>query len=125
MPTFAEIAGATCPKDIDGISIAPTLLARGEQARHDYFYWEYHSQGDSQAVRMGDWKAVRTKLRGHPNVPIELYDLAADVGEQHNVAADHPDVVAKMKQIMLAARTESDNPKWNFKVVAAKNGPTE
>jgi arylsulfatase A-like enzyme len=123
MPTLAEITGATPLKDIDGVSIAPTLLGRGEQAKHAYFYWEYHSGGDAQAVRMGDWKAVRNKVRGHfEDAPIELYDLASDVGEAHDMAAQHPDIIAKMKEIFRSARTESDNPRWNFKVVGAKRG---
>jgi hypothetical protein len=39
----------------------------------------------------------------NPDAPIELYDLTADIAEQHNVAAAHPDMAAKMKAICLAA----------------------
>jgi arylsulfatase A-like enzyme len=55
------------------------------------------------AVRMGKWKAVR-KL---PKAPIELYDLKNDIGEEHNIADQHPDLVAKIAEILKTARTES------------------
>jgi arylsulfatase A-like enzyme len=55
---------------------------------------------------MGNWKAVRLA----PNKPLELYDLKSDIGEQRNVAAEHPDVVAKMEACLKDARTES--PHW-------------
>jgi arylsulfatase A-like enzyme len=125
MPTFAEMLGLPAPKNIDGISIAPTLLGHPDQQRqHDYLYWEYHSQGDSQAIRMGNWKAVRNHVRGHFNdAPVELYDLATDVGESHDVAKDHPDIVQHMRELFTSARTPSVNPDWNFepKAKAAKN----
>ena len=56
-----------------------------------------------QAVRMGDWKAVRAK----PGAPLELYDLKRDVGETSNVAATHPAVVAKIESYLTTARTGS------------------
>jgi arylsulfatase A len=54
-------------------------------------------------VRMGDWKAVRTS----PSAPIQLYDLRADLGEANNVAAEHPEIVAKIAAYLKTARTES------------------
>jgi arylsulfatase A-like enzyme len=54
-----------------------------------------------QAVRMGDWKAVRLK----PGAPLELYDLARDVGETRDLAAAHPDVVARIESYLKTART--------------------
>ncbi|MFQ5811206.1 MAG: arylsulfatase, partial [Armatimonadota bacterium] len=55
LPTFAELAGGEPPADIDGISMAPTLLGRSdEQKQHEYLYWEHKG---AQAVRLGDWKA--------------------------------------------------------------------
>jgi arylsulfatase A len=121
MPTCADVARASTPRDLDGLSLAPTLLQRGQQLRHEYLYWEYHSQGDSQTVRMDDWKAVRNHVRNHfADAPIELYNLSSDTGEQHDVAAEHPEIVARVKQIMtVTGRSESENPKWNFKPVAA------
>jgi len=104
LPTAAELAGAAdkTPRGVDGISIVPTLLGK-PQKQPAYLYWEFHEGASKQAVRMGDWKAVRLG----PKRPVELYDLKTDVGEDHNVAQQHPDVVAKMTEIINAARTES------------------
>jgi arylsulfatase A-like enzyme len=110
LPTAAELAGLPAPPKIDGISIAPTLLgekAAGRPQRdHEFLYWEFHEGGFRQAVRMGNWKAVRLA----PNKPLELYDLKSDIGEGHNVAGEHPDVVAKMEARLKEARTPS--PHW-------------
>jgi arylsulfatase A-like enzyme len=103
LPTLAELAGAKSPPGIDGVSFAPTLLGRGEQRRHEFLYWEYpYAAGLAQAARMGDWKLVQPR----PGKPFELYDLKADIGETHDVADRHPDVVAKMKAYLAGARTE-------------------
>ena len=54
---------------------------------------------------MGDWKAVRKGVNG----PIELYDLKSDVGEEHDVASKHPDVVARIEAYLKTARSESEH----------------
>ena len=61
---------------------------------------------------MGNWKALRTGLADDPDAPLELYDLSNDVGEEHNVASEHPDLVKKMLKIMLDAHREDAN--WPF-----------
>jgi hypothetical protein len=105
LPTIAELGGvpaSALPANIDGVSFAPTLLGRPEaQVAHPPLYWEFctaaHPPGVSRkgvgwahAMRNGTWKAVSF----FSNAPLELYDLAVDVGETNNVAAAHPDVVA-------------------------------
>ena len=105
LPTAAEIAGRPAPAGIDGISFLPALQGNA-QPKHDYLYWEFHERGFHQAVRQGDWKAVRLG----PDKAIELYDLATDIGEQSDVAARNPEVVRRLEQLMREARTES--PDW-------------
>ncbi len=101
-PTLAEIVGTKTPSGIDGLSMARAL--RGEaQSTHDFFYWEFHEKGFQQAVRMGNWKAIRLKK----DAPLELYDLASDWAEQHDVAGTHPEVIAKIDAYLKTARTDS------------------
>ena len=121
VPTLADLTGGVAPDDIDGISLLSTLLGTGQQQDHEALYWEYHGLWDgAQAVRMGDWKGVR--LGGHSNVdaPIELYDLSSDPGEMSDVSADHPEIVERIAEVM-AGRTESEIPGWNFPVRTAGN----
>jgi arylsulfatase A-like enzyme len=97
LPTLAELAGAKVMTPTDGISIVPTLLGRGEQATHDFLYWEVPAKaGTNQVVRKGKWKL---HLRPGGNAATELYDLEADPAETTNLAAAHPDVVAEMRSI--------------------------
>ncbi len=109
LPTFAEVAGVELPDTLatDGISIVPALTGRGLQPEHDYLYWEFHEGGGKQAVRRGEWKAVRQNVQSNPEGPIELYDLSRDLHEDHNVAESHPALVREMDSLMRAARTES------------------
>lgn len=103
LPTAADIAGVTPPEEIDGISILPTLLGNKQDLSDRFLYWEFHEKGYQQAVRVGDWKAVRLA----PESELELYDLPSDPGEEHNVAADHPDVIARIEAYLKTARTPS------------------
>jgi len=108
LPTVADLAGAEAPSGIDGLSFAPTLLDEGEQAQHDYLYWEFRAYGGQQAVRMGDWKGVRQGMAAG-NRAIELYDLGRDVEETTDLARLHPELVERMRALMGGgARVESD-----------------
>lgn len=103
LPTFAELAAAPVPSGLDGMSIVPTLLGRSQKP-HDYFYWEFHEGGFSQAVRMGPWKGIRKGLDG----PVELYNLGEDLRESRNLAPDQPAIVREIGRLMREARTESE-----------------
>jgi arylsulfatase A-like enzyme len=107
LPTAADIAGAKTPPNLDGISIAPTILATAQpQKQHEYLYWEFHEGGFKQGIRMGDWKAVRLGTKQ----PVQLFDLSKDIGEAKNVAEEHPDIVQKVTGLFTSARV--DNPNW-------------
>jgi arylsulfatase A-like enzyme len=103
LPTAAEMAGAMPPDGIDGISMLPTLLGRKQEREHEFLYWEFHERGSRQAVRTGNWKAIRQG----PEQPLELYELKTDPGETNNVATLHPDVVKGLETYLKTARTES------------------
>ncbi len=120
LPTAAEIAKTKPPEGIDGISMLPTLLGHKQTNQHQFLYWEFHEKGSKQAVRMGDWKAIRLA----PGTPLELYDLKTDQGEAVNVAEKHANVVAKIEDYLKTARTESE--RWPIRTPqeAAKEKPT-
>ena len=108
LPTVAELTGASIPADIDGISYLPTLTGEGTQAQHDYLYWEFHERGGRLAIRQGKWKGVRYEVLENPDSPLELYDLSQDIGEENNVAAQHPEVAAQLDSLLRQARTPSE-----------------
>ncbi len=104
LPTLAEIVGVEAPEALDGVSFAPTLLGQlGDQGEHEFLYWEFPAYGGQQVVRMGEWKGVRQNMLrdGNPDpLRIELYNLAEDIGETTDVAANHPAVVDEIREIM-------------------------
>jgi arylsulfatase A-like enzyme len=106
---MVELAGGTAPEGLDGVSVVPTLLGQGKQKQHEFLYWEFHEQGFQQAIRMGDWKAVRDKQGG----PLELYDLSTDLGEDKNIAAANPAVIERIEKLLAGARI--DSPHWPIK----------
>ena len=92
--TAAQLAGLTPPSGLDSISFLPSVdPSRGPQAEHEFLYWEFHERGSAQAVRFGNWKGVIQPMGSRH---VELYDLAADLGETHDLAAAHPEIVEQI-----------------------------
>ena len=114
LPTAAALAGVPVPPECktDGLSLVP-MLRGGAAPQRDHFYWELHEGTPIQAVRFGQWKAVKNG----PKKPIELYDLAADPGERHDLASQKPDMVEKAAAFMKTSHT--DHPDWPL------DGPAE
>jgi arylsulfatase A-like enzyme len=111
LPTCADLIGAKLPDGVkvDGLSVLP-LLRGGKGPERKCFYWELHEGGGSiQAVRFGDWKAVKNG----PSAAIELYDLKADPGETKDLSAEQPEVVKKAAGLLKSERT--DDPNWPLK----------
>jgi arylsulfatase len=107
LPTLCEISRTDILENLDGISFAPTLLDQGDQTEHEYLYWEFPAYGHQQAIRTGNWKAVRHNVNREGS-EFELYDLSTDVAEQVNVADEHPEVIRRMMEIAQAAHTPSN-----------------
>jgi arylsulfatase len=107
LPTLCEVAGLEPPQSADGLSLLPTLLGRGRQTRHEFLFWDFNGYGGQQAVRLADWKGVRRNLQ-RGKTKIELYNLANDVGEQHDVADQHPAIVRRIQAIMEREHTRSE-----------------
>ncbi|MGL5794245.1 MAG: arylsulfatase [Waterburya sp.] len=109
MPTFAELANVETPKNIDGISLLPTLLGEtAKQKEHKYLYWEFNKLGGSQAIRMGSWKAIRLNVSANRNAPIQLFNLEKDIGETTDLASENPALIAEIGELFTQARTESE-----------------
>jgi uncharacterized sulfatase len=106
--TASELAGIEVPTGLDSISMLPTLTGNSEQMKHQYLYWEFYEQGSRQAVRFGNWKAVRQPMI---TGEIELYDLNRDIGEKHDVSDDYPDIVKQAGDYLDQAHVE--NPNWS------------
>ena len=113
LPTFAKLSDTTgeLTNDIDGHDISHILNGkRRAKSPHDAFY--YYFRANLQAVRSGPWKlhfARQQRTRGQQEpkqLPDRLYNLDNDIGESKNVAEQHPEVVAKLKELAETARTE-------------------
>ena len=119
MATVADLAGESKPAATDSVSFAPTLRGHeSEQDRHEYLYWEFYEQGSKQAVRFGKWKALRMPMLSGD---IELYDLDTDLGEASNVAARHPQLVARAAKMMEDAH--SPNANWQIRGKSTRKQP--
>ncbi len=105
LPTMADLVGEPLPNEMDGVSILPTLL-EGKRVPHPPLYWEFYERGFAQAVREGDWKAVKPALQR----PLELYDLSKDGGEATDLAAAQPEIAARLEALLRASHRES--PLW-------------
>ncbi len=108
LPTFGNLAGYRAPDDriIDGVDQTDLLLGRTDVgARDNYFYF---CQGEMHCVRQGPWKLVlpdKKKFYGYVDDrgsnKIELYNLAKDIGESRNLAAENP---AKVRELQALAK---------------------
>lgn len=97
-PTILELAGAPEPAghQSDGLSLMPLLLQTGKLKR-DTLFWHYphYSNAGSpptSSIRQGDWKLIEFFEDSH----LELYNLGPDIGEENNLATQHPDIVARL-----------------------------
>ena len=96
-PTILELAGATWPETVNGVSVSARpgkslvpVFTRDGSVAHDYFWW-FHD--GNRAIRAGAWKLVADHKK-----PFELYDLRTDRSESHNLAPDYPGKVAELER---------------------------
>ena len=122
LPTLLELIGAKdrTPADLDGLSFAPTLLG-GRQEERPFLYRESPGYTGQQCVRAGDWKLLRRQLnpgpkQTNPPAPVtELFDLAHDPHETADLAAQHPEIVAKLSAIAKEQHVKS--ARWPIRVL--------
>ncbi|MGY8686846.1 MAG: sulfatase-like hydrolase/transferase, partial [Verrucomicrobiales bacterium] len=67
LATVCELTTQKLPPETQSISLLPTLLGQLDaEVPHDYLYWEFHEREGKQAVRFGNWKALRQPFgNGH------------------------------------------------------------
>jgi arylsulfatase A len=120
LATFADLLNVKAPEN-DGISLLPTLLGdQKAQKQHEYLYWEYPEKGGQLAIRLGNWKAVKTGLLKNPATAWQLYDLASDPQEKSDVAGQHPEILNQAEAIVKKEHTTPVRTEWDiFKI--AKN----
>lgn len=121
-PTSTKPSAAT-PDSPDfpqpgGVSFAPTLLGRNDQKPAEPLYWEFYERGFSQAVRAGEYKAIRHADRRK----LELYDVVRDPGEATDLAEERPAMARRMADLMDATHVPS--PDWPQKKSAPKGKGT-
>ncbi|MEZ6045374.1 MAG: sulfatase-like hydrolase/transferase [Planctomycetaceae bacterium] len=119
LPTILELSGNTLTKEasIDGVSLAPVVLHDEKLPARDLFwhYPHYHHCAPSGVVRSGRYKLIEEYEEGK----LELYDLQADLGEEHNLVEDQPELAKELQQKLSHWREEvhanmpTENPNWN------------
>lgn len=113
LPTLAAISN-TRVSSTDGISFLPALKGQPQKAQHHFLYWEFYENGFKQAVRKGDWKAIRF-YKGEKPDRTELYNLAADVSEKNDLSKVNPDQVKEMEALMDEAHKPSESKLFQIK----------
>ncbi|WP_202964421.1 arylsulfatase [Algibacter lectus] len=108
LPTVCDLAGVSTPKNVDGISLLPTILGnKSQQKKHEYLFWEWQrgKKPYYEALRVDNWKAFRiTPNNKEPYY--ELYDLHTDVKETTNLASKHPELIEKFKPYFQVANSK-------------------
>ena len=111
LPTACAAAGAKTPADIDGVNLLPYLRGDKQTAPHDALFWRF---GPQKAVRKGNWSLVDWRdFQKQTSSGWQLYDLSKDIGQEHNVAAQHPDVVRDLSQAWQRWDARNIAPLWH------------
>lgn len=116
LPSIAAITGTPLPegRKIDGIDASGLWKASADKSPRKEFV-HYTSNGRLEGIRQGNWKLLVKVPRPRRNqnqkaatkpAQILLFDLSKDVGEQNNLAEQHPEVVTKLRERMVALDKE-------------------
>jgi arylsulfatase A-like enzyme len=111
LPTALAAAGAPVAAEaaLDGVDLVPYLSGRRDGPPHEALYWRF---GRQSAIRKGNLKLVTWMDRDTEVMSTQLFDLAADVGEAHDLAADRPADVAALTADWRAWNATLAEPLW-------------
>jgi arylsulfatase A-like enzyme len=110
-PTLCEIAGIPAPAGLDGISILPVLRGESAKVKRNPMVWVYPEYGGQVAVRIGDFKVMRTGINSKDPADWEVYDVVNDAKETTDLAAKQPRLIKKAKSI-LERQWDDSNPRY-------------
>jgi arylsulfatase A-like enzyme len=111
LPTACSVAGMAQPVGLDGVDLLPRLMGDVDSPPHAALYWRF---GPQKAIRRGSWKLVDWRdFTTKTNSGWQLYDLVSDVGEQHDLAATHPQLVAELSQAWNDWDAKNVAPRWH------------
>jgi arylsulfatase A len=107
LPTLAELCDVPLPKaDLNGRTIVPVIRSATATSPHDVLKWRL---GNQWAVREGPWKLIHNPNDAADKVKLSAADkewflanLDDDLGEKKNLAAQHPDIVTRLKKLAPA-----------------------
>lgn len=107
LPTALAAAGAEVKDEwkLDGKNLLPLLEGDAEAKLHDALFWRF---GVQYAVRQGDWKLVKPHVDDAP----KLFNLAADAGEQNDLAAKEPERAKAMQSLWDKWNADNEPPRW-------------
>lgn len=115
-PTLETVAKGRPAATADGRNLLPILTGKKNSLSRQYLYWEFPEYGGQQAVRMGDWKALRLQMQSGQKETL-LFNLHSDLRETTNVAAQFPAVVKQLEAIMVKEHLPSDIPRFQIKAL--------
>jgi arylsulfatase A-like enzyme len=121
LPTALNAAGMMAPTICDGVDLLPHLKGEARVLPHTSLFWRF---GPQKAVRHGQWKLV--DWRDHDkkkNSGWQLYDLTNDIGEQHDLAASQPQIVAQLRQEWEKWNAKNMPPLWHGSPVEDPTAP--
>ncbi len=71
MPTFAEMAGTSVPKESDGVSLLPTLTGKGKQQHHEFLFWDFGGYGGRKQCGWGGKGCGGISIVGTPSLSLQ------------------------------------------------------
>ena len=121
LPTACAVAGVKAPGNVDGVNLLPYLVGKNKAAPHEALYWRF---GPQKAIRKGnltlvDWRDFQTKTSSG----WQLFDLSKDIGQENNLAAKHPDLVAELSQAWQRWDAQNVTALWHGGVTEDPTAP--
>jgi arylsulfatase A-like enzyme len=106
VPTALAATGVAAGSEhpLDGVDLVPYLTGANSARPHESLYWRF---GQQWAIRKGDLKLVKAVQE-----PVQLFDLSADVGEQHDLSENKPELVAELTKDYQQWNAQLSAPRW-------------